>query len=616
MANKYLGINDTYERIGVSYTLTADGNTMTTTMVASFWGFAFPDDVDTTARVYFSNEPREWKVSDPWMNTEEIVGETVGNYTYYYRDVEFTFANDSITGGGTGTLYFVYDGDLSPFYDAETQSKEISGHKGFSWTFDLPVVSSGIRLIYGSTFFDTGNPYITYSAPITNGLTVKSCQVGIFLKDTDEELVAYQDVSPDDTSYTFALTDEERTKVRQAVSDSSSATIVYRAKTVVGDATYYSEYEQTLTIVAANPILNPTIVDTNVETLYLTGDENKLIRYYSDVEYAINATAQNEATIVSQSISCGGTVRTTATGTIGNVESGTFVVTATDSRGNIGTVTVEKTFIPYVKITCNLYAEPPTGEGDITIRAHGNYYKGSFGAYSNTLVVLYRYKEKNGSWGDWTTITNVTTDSNNNTYEGTISLDGFDYLKTYVFQARAYDMLATVDTPEKVVTTIPVFDWSKTDFNFNAPITWTDYDTSNTYSISGAMKALTNSYALATTYTAGSNYSSASGSNAVLLGGNLRCYIHAVRKTASGAGNVANEVIGTLTIKHDGKIKAMYRTGFVNGATGGLAAFQTYNETNDGTYLTMDVQLVAADVATTEFSTFFTVPVVINTTAY
>lgn len=122
-------------------------------------------------------------------------------------------------------------------------------------------------------------------------------------------------------------------------------------------------------------------------------------------------------------------------------------------------------------------------------------------------------------------------------------------------------------------------------------------------------------YSLATTVTAGENYSSVSG-DADLLGTNLRCYLNATRSTASNAGNVTNEVVGTFKINHGGKIKSAYTNAFSSGGTGPVATFVIANQVCDDTYLTFSVSIAATADAVTQTTTNFIVPVLIDVDAY
>ena len=133
-----------------------------------------------------------------------------------------------------------------------------------------------------------------------------------------------------------------------------------------------------------------------------------------------------------------------------------------DSRGYSNSVTVTKTLIDYVKITCALSVSNPTASGNCTLTITGNYFNGSFGSTSNTLTV--QYKKNDGSW------TNATATKNGNTYTATVSLTGLDYTQTFTFQARATDKLATATTASKKVKSTPIFDWGSDSFHMHVPL--------------------------------------------------------------------------------------------------------------------------------------------------
>lgn len=217
------------------------------------------------------------------------------------------------------------------------------------------------------------------------------------------------------------------------------------------------------------PQFNATIKDTNSVTLALTGNENALVRFYSNAYVETGAVAQGQATVVSQSVVCGNQSLLAGQGTITGVESSDFVMSATDSRGLTAIQTVKVTpFIEYSKLTCNVFTSPVETDGDLTFKVNGNYFNGSFGAVNNSLEVLYRYKVKDGTYSDWLTATVTPSDSN---YEVSITLTGMDYTQMYVIQAKATDKLETITSAEMAAVGSPIFDWSKEDFNFNVPVT-------------------------------------------------------------------------------------------------------------------------------------------------
>ena len=240
----------------------------------------------------------------------------------------------------------------------------------------------------------------------------------------------------------------------------------YSGSTLIGSKS--TSFTATVSESASKPTLNPTAVDSNTTTTALTGNSSKFIKYYSNASVATGAQARNSATLKSQKITCGAKSITSASGTINAVESGSFTFSATDSRGYTTTQTLNKTLIEYIKLTCSLNAGAPTTAGVATLKISGNYWDGTFGKVANTLTVQYRYKAQGGSYGSWTT---VSATKSNNTYNATATISGLNYQTTYVFQARAVDKLATINTDEQARRTTPIFDWSKNDFNVNGDFT-------------------------------------------------------------------------------------------------------------------------------------------------
>ena len=239
----------------------------------------------------------------------------------------------------------------------------------------------------------------------------------------------------------------------------------YSGSTLIGSKS--TSFTATVSESASKPTLSPTVSDSNSTTTALTGNSSKFIKYYSNASVATGAQARNSATLKSQKITCGAKSITSASGTINAVESGSFTFSATDSRGYTTTQTLNKTLIEYIKLTCSLNAGAPTTAGVATLKISGNYWDGTFGKVANTLTVQYRYKAQGGSYGSWTT---VSATKSGNTYNATATISGLNYQTTYVFQARAIDKLATINTDEQARRTTPIFDWSKNDFNVNGTL--------------------------------------------------------------------------------------------------------------------------------------------------
>lgn len=333
-----------------------------------------------------------------------------------------------------------------------------------SGTVELDTIYKNATISAAPNFNDEENPTITYSNKA--GSSVSSLQACIADSNGEVIYVPYRDISKTGTSYTFNLSNAER-KILRAATTGKSRTVKFYVKTVLNGSTYYSSLAKTFSIVNGNPTLAPTVVDTNAETIALTGNNNRLIKYYSNAKYTTGAAAIKEATLKSQKVVCGSKSATAATGTLNAVESGNFVFTATDSRGFSTSQTVKKTIVEYVKLTCNVAATTPTTSGEMVLKISGNYFNGSFGAATNVLIVNYRSKQNDGEYGGWNA---VEVALNGNTYTASIPITGLDYQSKYTFQARAADKLITIDSAEKSVKTTPVFDWGSEDFRFNVPV--------------------------------------------------------------------------------------------------------------------------------------------------
>ena len=393
--------------------------------------------------------------------TVKINGETV-----YYKDKVLwsTYKFPAAKGSTSGTITINHDNEGKAEIPVSIRTNIYTGvleTKDGTWTLDS--IERFAVLESAPNFNDEENPTITYSNPAGNSVTSLRACISLTGSKAD---ISYRDISKTGTSYTFELTDAERDVLRAATTDSNSRAVKFYVRSEIGGSSNGSNLQRTFTIKNPKPTINPTITDNNEATVVLTGDNTKLVKYYSNAAITIGAAAVKKATLTSKKVTCGSKSRT-SDGTINSVTSGRFVFTATDSRGNTTTKTVEPSFVNYIKLSCSLANNIPDTSGNMTVRATGNYFNGSFGAKSNSLNVYYRYKTVGGSYSSWTAMT-VT--KRGNTYSATANLTGLDYQTSYVVQTYANDALATVYSAEKTVKATPVFDWGENDFKFNVPV--------------------------------------------------------------------------------------------------------------------------------------------------
>ncbi|MBR4016480.1 MAG: hypothetical protein IKK11_01530 [Oscillospiraceae bacterium] len=218
---------------------------------------------------------------------------------------------------------------------------------------------------------------------------------------------------------------------------------------------------------AAQPTLTAEVTDINPDTLALTGDGSKLVRYCSTAQAVAEFCGNCGAGIADYRLSSNGNRYTDNVAVIPQTESGEFLFSVTDTRGYTRQVEIVREMIPYIQLTCNLLSSKPNGEGDMTICVKGNYFAGSFGAEENTLTVQYRYKPMGAHWQDteqWHTLSYTVED---NAYVAEGVLTGLDYQTAYTFQARAIDRLAVAHSTEYTARATPVFDWGENDFHIH-----------------------------------------------------------------------------------------------------------------------------------------------------
>lgn len=435
---------------------------------------------DVTAKLYFKMEEgysggdsSYFRINNGYITINGVKTD----YTYSYFD-NVTLAHNGQVGTSTETpqtgvniplgtattrIYHEIDGTKNININSTVKDTYL-GNFTINSNETLPTIPRAAIILTAPNFTDEDNPTITYSNPA--GTTVTTLQAAISLDGTTAT-IGWRDISKTGTSYTFNLTDDERNTLRAVAANAATIQVAFLLKTVIGSNTSIESAQRTLSIVSCNPVLDSTVVDTNATTIALTGDANKLVKFYSNAQASLNVTLVKGSTLSYFEIKNGSNYGNAQVFTFNKVENNKFEFLARDSRGNIATKTVTPTMVEYVKLTCNLDNRLPDTSGNYDIRVTGNYFSGSFGAVSNTLTVQYRFKEDGGTYGGWTTLSHTLSDG---TYEATTRVTGLDYRKTYVVQIRATDKLADIQTSERKIKTTPQFSWSKDDFEFNTDV--------------------------------------------------------------------------------------------------------------------------------------------------
>ena len=221
------------------------------------------------------------------------------------------------------------------------------------------------------------------------------------------------------------------------------------------------------------PTITASVVTTDALSSQLSGNTSTIINGVSNVKVTMSATPTQGSTMVNQYFYYQRNyypMNIQNTKTLTGGYDGVFDFGAIDTRSRKKTSRITLTAIDYRTPTIAIDDVSISTSGVATINITGTWFNGSFGATANTLTVQYRYKSSSSSsWGSWTTISNVTKNSDG-TYSATATISGLSYTDTYNFEARVTDKINTVSSKEYTGKSLPVFDWSADDFNFNVPV--------------------------------------------------------------------------------------------------------------------------------------------------
>lgn len=251
----------------------------------------------------------------------------------------------------------------------------------------------------------------------------------------------------------------------------------YSGSTLIGTET--CTMEATTSESKCKPSVSVTAVDTNTNTIALTGSNKKSIKGFSDVKVTTTAEAKNSAEISTVSVTCGSKKKTGTSVTFSGAESADFKVAVKDSRGYTVNAIGGMTLIDYIKptIVASAERESPTSDA-VKISVSGKWFNGTFGSVTNTLTVDVRYKPKSqAEYTDSDTYKTITVTKSGNTYSGSITLSGLVYTQAYDFRIRVRDAIHKHQGPISdpvwgiigISKGIPVFDWGEEDFRFNVP---------------------------------------------------------------------------------------------------------------------------------------------------
>ena len=438
-------------------------NNTSTITVKHYWGRTGSATFDSTAKrrygITIDGEPFE---DEKRMDYNPWVTSPISTATH-------TVEHDA-DGTKTITISTYANGRASTY--GPSNSSDESGDCTASATITLDQIPRAAQLLTATNFTDETNPTITYDNPAGEAADV---QVAICDTEGTVQYVKYRSIPQNGTSYTFELTEDEiKTLIEALPSGKNQMYVNIYIKTYIDEEIVDEPRKLTriFEVVKSEPEITYTLTDIGTGSTALTNDSTVMIKGFNYISVKMTPTFKKGATALNQIITNENNTVLSTNASFSNVENNQFTFYVRDSFGNEVTKIATMTMVDYVKLTCNITTNPPTADGDLAVKIHGNYFNETFGenGVANTLTVKWRIKENDADYDDWVTITPTITD---NTYQAILSLTGLNYKSTYTIQAIAIDKISTggILSPERVTKSTPVYNWGEDNFDINVPLT-------------------------------------------------------------------------------------------------------------------------------------------------
>lgn len=228
---------------------------------------------------------------------------------------------------------------------------------------------------------------------------------------------------------------------------------------------YLGKRETSFTVTVDRKLCAPTLTvtakDVNPNTLAVTGDSSKIIRYGSRVLCQLDAQGQKGASIVC--LRAGNQVLSGNQYVLETADTSALEFFATDSRGFTTRFLLTLEMLPYIPLTVNATVQrtDPTS-GDAILTLQGRCWQGAFPKKSNTLNAICILGDKH-----FTTSVEI---GENHTYHKEILLTGLDYRQSHKIELEVYDEVIIQRQSLSVQKGLPVFDWGEEDFRFHVPV--------------------------------------------------------------------------------------------------------------------------------------------------
>lgn len=342
-----------------------------------------------------------------------------------------------------------------------TESNEIS----FT-TYDYAKLASVPNINIGASHT------ITWTNPNNAATTLKLC------KTDNSQIISYGTV----TGTTKTVTPTAST-IYALTPNSNTYKARYIITTTQNGKTYTHSKDFTFTVTNSNPTFNNfTYVDSNSNTVRLTGNNKYLIKKHSSVKATIStankAVAKNSATMKTYRLSVGTKTKDASYNSsanvsieLTNIDNNTIIVYAIDSRNNSTSKSIAAAkYITYEDINIKniTLTRSDGGVGQkVTLKYDGYIWNNSFGAENNAITsIKYQYKKTNSSdWIDGKTVLNPTLSGNSYSQtieiQGDLAGEGFARENSYNFRIIINDKLSSSTKEVTMASGIPLYAYSR-----------------------------------------------------------------------------------------------------------------------------------------------------------
>ena len=361
------------------------------------------------------------------------------------------YYNDNVVASGTTTVTSYNDagdGSFSASFEAGVGISSGSNCSGNgSWNLDR--IPRQANVTSATNFNDEGNPTIKFNNYAGFRINARLEFGGVNIQ---------RDNIPNTGSYTFSLTETERNLLRSKCTGNSMTVREVIATCISGTTeSFWSWQDKTMTIVNANPIFSDfTFQDTNATVTAVTGNDQIIVKGLSTLQTTITSankmTAQKQATPKNYGVTIDN-INISANysendvdinvGTIPTSGVKRLNVRAYDSRNNSTLVYKDVIVYDYDKPIINATAERLNNfENSTILKINGSFSSLIIDSVEKNTIqtIQYRYRETNGTWENWTTVSPTIIDNSFSCNNEILTLDN---TKSFEIEVQVVDSLQT-----------------------------------------------------------------------------------------------------------------------------------------------------------------------------